>query len=113
LAPFRSEMTDSIEPVLCNFEEIKRQLDPAYSYMIFEKFSESGDQAEFQQIFDNLRQLDLTIHEWGCFRDEAEKILRLMVRFDPGQTSQIMQDVLNLGLPDGITFYACRSPMAK
>ena len=105
-------MTEGLNPVSCNFEEIKRQLDPAYSYMIFEKASESGEKAEFQQIFDILLRLDLSLHEWKCFRDEARGILLLMVRFDPGQTSQIVQDFLNIGLPDGITFYAYGSPMA-
>jgi hypothetical protein len=105
-------MTECLRPVSCNFEKIKRQLDPAYSYMIFEKAGESGEKAEFQRIFDILMRLDLSIRESKCFRDEAKGILLLMVRFDPGQTNRIVQEFLNIGLPEGITFYAYRSPLA-
>jgi hypothetical protein len=104
-------VTESFKPIPCNFEEIKRHLDPAYGYMIFEKPSESGEKPEFQQIFDILLRLDLSIHEWKCFRDEARGISLLVVRFDPGRTNRIVHEFLNLGLPEGITFYAYDSPV--
>lgn len=106
-------MTESIKPVSCNFEDIKRQLDHAYSYVIFEKSIESGEKAEFQRVLAIPMQLDLNTNEVKFFRDENRGILLLLVRFDPAQTNRIMQEVLNIGLPDGITFYAYSSPMAK
>lgn len=99
-------MTEGLKPIPCDFEEIKRQLNPAYGYVIFEKPSEPGEKPEFQQIFDILLRLDLGIHEWKCCQDEARRISLLVVRFDPGLTNRIVHEFLNLGLPKGITFYA-------
>ena len=99
-------MNETFRPVSCSFEKIKQHLDPAYSYLIFEKSSESSEKAEFRQVLGILKRLDLSIHEWKCFRDEAKKILLLMVRFDPIHTDRILQEFLNLGLPEGVTFYA-------
>jgi hypothetical protein len=99
-------VNEILRPVSCSFEKIKRHLDPAYSYMIFEKPSESGKEGEFQQVIDAILQLDRSIHDWQYFRDEARGTSLLVVRFDPGRTDQIVHEFLNVGLPEGITFYA-------
>jgi hypothetical protein len=105
-------MTESIKPVTCNSEEIKRQLDRAYGYVIFEKSIQPGEEAGFQQVLAVLKQFDLNPDEFKFLRDENRGILLLLVRFDPSQTNRIVQEFLNIGLPDGITFYAYGSPMA-
>jgi hypothetical protein len=99
-------VNDTRQPVSGSFAEIKRQLDPAYSYVIFEKPSESGKKGEFQQVFQAILQLERSIHDWQYFQDEARGTSLLVVRFDPGRTDQIVHEVLNVGLPEGITFYA-------
>lgn len=110
MRPSRHDVNDSHKPVSCSFEKIKQHLDPASSYMIFEKPIESGKRDEFQQVLDTIMRLDRSIHEWQYFQDEARGTSLLVVRFDPGRADRIAQEFLNLGLPEGISFFAYGSP---
>ena len=100
---------ESVKPVSSCSEAVKRKLDPAFSYMIFEK---AGGESEFQQVVDILLKLDLIIHEMKFFLDEAKGKLLLVVKFDPGPTDKIMQEFLSVGLPEDLTFYAYGSHFA-
>lgn len=99
-------MAQRRKTVSSSFEKIKQELDPAFSYMIFEKIAGSSEETEFRAVFSALHSLNLGSHEYKVFRDEARGRLLLVVRFKPGRTDKIMQEFLNIGLPEDITFYA-------
>jgi hypothetical protein len=88
------------------FEKIKRGLDPAYSYMIFERLAEASAENAFREVFEALSLMDFGFYERQVLRDEARRRLLLVVKFGPGRTDNIMQEFLNIGLPEDITFYA-------
>ncbi len=88
------------------FEKIKRTLDPAYSYVIFEKSSGSSDENEFQEVFDVISRLKLGIFEWTIHHDKTKGVAILVVKVDPGRTDKILEEFLNMGMPKDITFYS-------
>ncbi len=99
-------MTASAKPNSLTFEKIKRGLDPAYSYMVFERLTEASAESAFQEVFKALSRMDFGFYERQVLRDEARGRLLLVVKFGPGRIDNIMQEFLNIGLPEDITFYA-------
>lgn len=90
-------------PVL---EEIKRSLDPAYSYMIFEKDSSPMDNEVFQDILDGISHLNLGMFESNIHLDKKLGRSLLVVRVDPNRTDKILQTLINIGMPNNVTFYS-------
>jgi hypothetical protein len=88
------------------FEKIKRSLDPAYSYLIFEKAFSSMDKDVFQNIIHSIAQLNLEIFDSKIHHDKRLELSLLVVRIDPKRADHIMQDVLNAGIPDDMTFFS-------
>ena len=88
------------------FEKIKRTLDPAYSYVIFEKSEGSPDEGEFQEVFDIISRLKLGIFEWKIHHDKTRGVAILVVKIDPGRTDKILEEFINMGIPKDITFYS-------
>jgi hypothetical protein len=88
------------------FEKIKRSLDPAYSYLIFEKDSEPLDSEVLQDIIVGISRLNLGIFESKIHLDKNLGLSLLVVRVDPERTDKIMQSVINIGMPNDIIFYS-------
>jgi hypothetical protein len=88
------------------FEQIKAELDPAFSYMVFEKTTEAREQSAFREVFAVLERMGHGVLEYKLHSDDARGRLLLVVKFGPGRTDSIMQEFLNEGLPKDITFYA-------
>ncbi|MGA8181964.1 MAG: hypothetical protein WB792_18045 [Desulfobacterales bacterium] len=88
------------------FEKIKRSLDPAYSYLIFEKTFSSVDKDVFHNIIHGIAQLNLGIFDSKIHYDKHLGLSLLVVRVDPNRADHIMQDVLNTGIPDDMTFFS-------
>jgi hypothetical protein len=88
------------------FEKIKRSLDPAYSYLIFEKAFSSLDSGVFQGLIDGITHLNLEIFDSKIYHDKNLGLSLLVVRIDPGRTDDVMQDVLNIGIPNDMIFYS-------
>lgn len=88
------------------FEKIKRGLDPAYSYIVFERHTDAEVDSAFREVFEALRHMDFGFYEQQVLRDKARGCLLLIIKFGPGRSDKIMQAFLELGLPEDITFYA-------
>ena len=88
------------------FEKIKRSLDPAYSYLIFEKTFLFADNDVFQDIIDGIRQLDLEIFDSKIHHDKTLGLSLLVVKIDPNRADHIMQDVLKIRIPDDMNFFS-------
>lgn len=99
-------MTPSTKPNPFSFEKIKRGLDPAHSYMVFERRTEANAESAFQEVFEALTNMDFGFYERQVLRDKARGRLLLIIKFAPGRTDRIMQAFLDVGLPEDITFYA-------
>ena len=88
------------------FEKIKRSLDPAFSYLIFEKAFSSVDKDVFHSIIQVIGQLNLGIFDAKIHHDKHLELSLLVVRTDPKRADHIMQDLLNAGIPDDMTFFS-------
>jgi hypothetical protein len=88
------------------FERIKRSLDPAYSYLIFEKTLSSGSKDVFKNIISGVRRLNLGIFDSKIHHDRRLGLSLLVIRVDSNRADHIMQDVINIGIPDDITFFS-------
>ena len=99
-------MTSKRKPNSLVFEKIKRSLDPAFSYLIFEKIFSPGDNDVFQDIIDGIMSLNLRILDSKIHHDKNLELSLLVVRIDPNRADNIMQDVLNIGIPNDMTFYS-------
>jgi len=88
------------------FEKIKRSLDPEFSYMIFEKTFSSSDNDVFKDVIDGIIHLNLRIFDSKIYHDKNLELSLLVVKIDPNRADNIMQDVLNIGIPDDVTFYS-------
>jgi len=105
-------MMKSVKPPSSSFERIREGLDPACSYVIFEKSAGSGKDPEFSEVVRILEKLGLSVHQTRAFRDEAREKLLLVVKFDLGRVDEIVQEIVSVGLPDEVTFYAYGSRLA-
>lgn len=92
--------------VSTSFEEIKQELDFAYSYMIFEKTAEANKEMELGEVIEVLPRLNVRIRGRKIYHDRARERVLLVVKIDPDRTDRIMQELMSLGLPEDITFYA-------
>jgi hypothetical protein len=91
------------------FEKIKRSLDPAFSYLIFEKTLSSEDNDVFQNIIDGIIHLNLRIFDSKIHHDKNLELSLLVLRIDPNRADNIMQDVINIGIPNNVIFYSYSS----
>ena len=89
-----------------SFENLKRGLDPAYSYIVFERQAEAHPDSAFREVFEALTHMDFGFYEQQVLRDQIRGCLLLIIKFGPGRSDKIMQAFLDLGLPEDITFYA-------
>ena len=98
-------MNPDNKPISLSFVEIKKSLDPACSYMIFETAVGSRGGGEFREIIDVLSRLKKGVLKREVHHDESRGCLLLVVKLDTNQTDKIIQKFLNFRLPEDITFY--------
>ena len=103
-------MGSSNNAILSSFEEIKRNLDPAFSYIVFERdlgLNEGKGFSEVIQALSCLRKKDLG---WQIYNDEARGIDFLLVKMEPGQDELIMKKIVDTGLPQDFICSFYKSP---
>lgn len=108
-------MKNGRKPYSRVFENIKQTLDPAYSYLIFEKAVTSYGEDEFSEIFNALSKLNLENFEWKIHHDKVKEVALLVVKVDPDRPDKILEKFLGMGIPKDITFYSYGSlePISK
>ena len=99
----RSEMKRE-EAGSTTFERIKQDLDPAFSYIIFERPAPAGN-ASPGEVLEVLNRLGRTIHELKTYHDEAGGKMLLVAKFDAGRTDEIIEEIFNEGLPNDVILY--------
>ena len=98
-------MTSDTKTMSSSFAQIKGSLDPACSYLVFEKAIGYGEEGEFQEITEALLQLKERVLEREFHRDETTGLLLLVVKLDPEREDRTMEKFLEIGLPEDITWY--------
>jgi hypothetical protein len=99
-------MIATAKPKSISLERVKQGLDPAYSYMIFERLTQESADKAFREVFEALSRMDFGFYERQVLRDDAGGRLLLVIKLGPGRIDNTMQEFLNMGLPKDISFYA-------
>ncbi len=92
-------------------EEIKRDLDPAFSYILFEKDG-PADKEVLKDLFTVLDRLGLPLLELNTFQDRSRGKVLLVARFEAGRMETIMEEIIGAGLPEDIVFYGYGSSLS-
>ena len=94
-------MGQKIKPLSLSFTEIKKGLDPNFSYIIFEKDFRPGDEADFSEITGLLHQKEGVIDREIHLDHERQRLL-LVARLDPEHAGNRLQELLAAPLPTDI-----------
>ncbi len=85
-------------------EAVKKNLDPAFSYVIFEKDWLHGQDA-WIELYASLGGLNLPILEVHTFEDPQKRKMFLVAKFEPGRADTIMEQIIRSRLPREMVAY--------
>ena len=98
------------KPAHMGFDEIRRNFDAAYSYLLFEKTSDPEDSKCFDKIGTFLSRHRKGIQKQSLFYDKGGKKLMLVVKLAPEQKENVINGLLSLSFSKDITFYVYDFP---
>lgn len=88
-----------------DWTELKQNLDPSFSYLIFEKDVGQGQKDNFEEIISILSQFKKRIKEHNIYQDRSGCRFLLVVQLRSQQKNKIISEIMNVKLPKDITFY--------
>ena len=92
-------MEEHIHPVDSSLEEVNRNLDPEFDYVVFEEPLDAPNRFLLKEVPDLISQVDKGILEQTLYRDETGEKLYLVVKLDPDEVEDIKQKFLNIRMP--------------
>lgn len=98
-------MTGLMKPNFSSFSEIKRNLDPDSSYIIFERNVISGEGAHFQEIIPVLSRFEKGVLDKQMYHDKTGECVLLVVKLDSGEMDRIIDAFLTTKMPMNVNFY--------
>jgi hypothetical protein len=110
LPVFRNETSEGL-PESATLERIKQELDPAFSYVIFEKDG-PAEKNIWIELYASLGGLNLPVLELKTFEDPGRAKVLLVARFEGGRTEAIVQEMIGARLPNDVIFYVYGSSRA-
>jgi hypothetical protein len=94
-----------------NFDEIKENLDPAFSYLIFEKTGDEENEDDFEEIVSILASFKKSIMNHDVYRDSSGRRRLLVVQLRPRRKNKLVSEIVRIRLPkDIITYIYGRCP---
>lgn len=89
----------------CSWTEIKRRLDPAWSYLVIETTAAAAGADVFDSVAPLLAEHADGIRSQAICREAASGKLLLLVQIDPRQTEAVKNTLLDPRLPPSVTVY--------
>jgi len=89
----------------CSWTEIKRRLDPAWSYLVIETTAATAGADVFDSVAPLLAAHADGIRSQAVCREAASGKLLLLVQIDPRQTEAVKNTLLDPRLPPSVTVY--------
>jgi hypothetical protein len=103
---FKKKTMDQDDYAVCSsFAEIKRNLDPASCYLIFETSAERGKTVGFEEILANLPPFEKEIDTHGIYYDDIHQRLMLIIKLSPKRKDQIINRIVDGRPPENMAFY--------
>jgi len=103
--PFQNDTDTDNKAVLSSFAKVKRDLDPAFSYMIFEKDAQSYGDTQFKKIDPLVSRLKEGLVKQEVHYDQAAGRVLIVAKLDLKDTDKIINEFLNVILQKNINFY--------
>ena len=99
-------MPNDLPAGLPSFSSLKKHLDPDYSYLVFEREADFPRSLDFAATIQSLVMVTPETMEWQlCTRTRHQNQLLLVCKMSPPVAEAIMQQLLQQGVPKGITYY--------
>jgi hypothetical protein len=106
-------MDPARKPILADFAEIKRNLDPSFSYVVFEREAEGGKDQACSEIIGLFSRLKKRVVNSELYLEQGARRLMLIVTIDPKDAETIMEDLFETGLPRGVLYYVLQGVSEK
>lgn len=105
----QGDMEQGKNPISPTFAEIKRNLDPAFSYMVFEKKEGSGESGDFYEVIQTLSTFKNRDLGRQICRDVSRGKMFLVIKMEPEEAEVVMQEIIETGFSRQINCYLYRS----
>jgi hypothetical protein len=94
------------DPLLsANCAEIKENLDPSFSYLVFEKAASKGKEYDFEEIVASLSPFNKMIRKYDIYQDKSGSRCLLAVQLRLRHKNKIVPEIMNMKLPKDMIFY--------
>lgn len=102
-------MNDTIHRAACSWADIKRRLDPAWSYVVIETTAVTASADVFHAVTALLAEHANGIKAREICRETSSGKLLMLVQIEPGQTEAVKEKLFDPRLPSSLTvyFYDC------
>ncbi len=91
--------------ISANCAEIKENLDPSFSYLVFEKADSREKEYDFEEIVAMLSPFKKMIRKLDIYHDRSGSRCLLAVQLRPRKKNKIVPQIMNMKLPKDIIFY--------
>lgn len=88
-----------------DWAEIKQNLDPSFSYLVFETNAGQGKTADFNEILFIISPFKKMIRRHIHYLDKTGQRSLLVIQLQRGYKNRILREIMNLKLPEDVTFY--------
>jgi hypothetical protein len=97
-------------PALPSFSTVKKNLDPHFSYLVFERDAKAAADDSLPSAMQSLLKLEEGRAEWQMCTDDGrpDRVL-MVVKVAPKAAQALMQELLEFGIPEGVTYYLYNS----
>lgn len=100
-----NKMRQGDHSMSANWAEIKENLDPSFSYLVFEKADSKGKEFDFEEIVAFLSPFKKMIRKHDIYQDRSGSRCLLAVQLRPRQKNKIVPEIMNMKLPKDIILY--------
>ena len=88
-----------------SFDQIKKNLDPAFTYLVFGSRAGNGSRPDFSNVVDLLQRVQSPDIQWQVCHESDTDRDRLVVRVPPVRADGVIQKVLSAGLSKELSFF--------
>jgi hypothetical protein len=86
---------------ILNFDAIRKKLDPAFSYIIFERHEDSDPVGDLTAL---LGRLGIPALETRVHRNKVTGACILVAKLDPAKADDISREYVSVNLPDNVSY---------
>jgi len=108
-----SDMDSDRKPILADFGEIKRKLDPSFTYVVFEREAGAGEEEACSEIIGLFSRLKKRVITRDRYLDQSTGRSMLVITIEPGDAESLMEDLFEAGLPRDVLYYLLQGVSEK